>query len=139
MQVKPRIAHMPMGCPREPPKTIGNPCVSACPPKVWILHFPSKSYTFSGTLIKHSKNEQFIVRSYANPSPVRSGQCLHNRIPRGHPSKTIGNPCVFEVPPIAIPLAATVPTIVIFNTIIVKYHTFSETHIKPSENERFCS
>ena len=42
--------------------------------------------------------DDFTVSPSTSPSPVRSGPWLRTRIPRGAPSKTIGIPCIFEVP-----------------------------------------
>ena len=92
----------------SPSKTIGNPCVSEVP--LLGIHWrplcqgcrPHRHRQNLTVSLKQFKNlvkmNNFTIRSCTSPSPARSGPRLRSRIPRGGPSKTIGKPCVSEVP-----------------------------------------
>jgi hypothetical protein len=68
-EVEPFIPHVHTGCPWEPPKTIGNPCVSACPLKGRILRLSPKSYAYCRTLIKIGKSEECNRKILCRPNP----------------------------------------------------------------------
>ena len=101
----------PSRIPRGPPsKTIGNPCVFGVPP----LEFCWRPMCPGWRNDPHGRNMTLIEKPFkklvkmnnsamwpsASPSPARSGRWRPSRIPRGPPSKTIGIPCVSEVPPL---------------------------------------
>ena len=83
-----------------PPKTVENPCVSACPPQREGVTLIAKSHAYCRTLIKIGKVEDFTMTYCAGPIPARSGPWRPRWIPQGPPSKNVGFPCVSEVPPL---------------------------------------
>ena len=86
--------------PWGPPKTMGNPCVSARPRKGRTLRLSPKPYAYRRTLIKIDEFEEFNRKVPCRPNPGAKRAVAPQPDPTRPPSKNIGFPCVSEAPPL---------------------------------------